>query len=99
MITFFESKPKINSNNFKPEILFSVLSLMFYHIFLKHNGELRIKIFEFLILISLLNVMKHFNHSDVYDGMKISNCARVSIKPGRATRSKRQIVILSKNQW
>ena len=44
---------------------------MFYHIFLKHNRELRIKIFEFLILISVLNVMKYFNHSEVYDGIKI----------------------------
>ena len=26
------------------------------------------------------------------------NCARVSIKPGRATRSKRKLLILSKNQ-
>ena len=46
---------------------------MFYHIFLKHNRELRIKIFEFLILISVLNVMKYFNHSVVYDGIKIGS--------------------------
>ena len=41
----FQSKPESNSNNFKPEILFSVFTLIFYHIFLKHNRELRIKIF------------------------------------------------------
>ena len=29
----FQSKPESNSNNFKPEILFSVFTLMFYHIF------------------------------------------------------------------
>ena len=67
----FQSKPESNSNNFKPEILCSVFTLIFYHIFLKHNRELRIKIFEFLILISVLNVMKYFNHSEVYDGIKI----------------------------
>ena len=67
----FQSKPESNSNNFKPEILFSVLILMFYHIFLKHNRELRIKMCEFLILIYVLNVMKYFNHSEVYDGIKI----------------------------
>ena len=44
---------------------------MLYHIFLKHNRELRIKIFEFLVLISVLNVMKYFNHSEVYDSIKI----------------------------
>ena len=33
----FQSKPGSNSNNFKLEILFSVFSLMFYHIFLKHT--------------------------------------------------------------
>ena len=66
----FQSKPESNSKNFKPEILFSVFSLMFYYIFLKHNRELRIKIFEFVILISVLNVMKYFNHSEVYDGIK-----------------------------
>ena len=51
--------------------MFSVFSLIFYLIFLKHNRELRIKIFEFLIFISVLNVMKHFNHSEFYDGIKI----------------------------
>ena len=66
-----QSKPESNSKNFKTEILFSVFSLMFYYIFLKHNREFRIKIFEFVILISLLNVMKYFNHSEVYDGIKI----------------------------
>ena len=65
----FQSKPESNSNNFKPEILFSVFSLMFYHFFLKHNRELRIKIFAFLTLISVLNVIKYFNHSHVYDGL------------------------------
>ena len=29
----FQSKPQSNSNNSKPEILFSVFTLMFYHIF------------------------------------------------------------------
>ena len=67
----FQSKPESNSNNFKPEILLSVFSLMFYHSFLKNNRELRIKIFTFLTLTSVLNVMKYFNHSEVYDGMKI----------------------------
>ena len=42
----FQPKPESNSNNFKPEILFSVFTLMFYHIFLKHNLELRTKIFD-----------------------------------------------------
>ena len=51
--------------------MFSVFSLIFYLIFLKHNRELRIKIFEFLIFISVLNVMKYFNHSEFYDGIKI----------------------------
>ena len=44
---------------------------MFYHVFLKHNRELTIKIFEFLILLSVLNVLKYFNHSEVYDRIKI----------------------------
>ena len=66
----FQSKPESNSKTFKPEILFSAFSLMFYYTFLKHNHELRIKIFEFAILTSLLNVMKYFNHSEVYDGIK-----------------------------
>ena len=55
---YFQSKPESNSNNFKLETLFSVFSLMFYHIFLKYNRKLRVKIFAFLILISLLNIMK-----------------------------------------
>ena len=67
----FQSKPESNSNNFKPEILFLVFSLMFYHSFLKNNRELRVKIFTFLTLTSVLNVMKYFNHSEVYDGIKI----------------------------
>ena len=62
----FQSKQESNSNNVKPEILFSVFSLMFYHIFLKDNCELKMKIFEFLVLISVLNVMKYFNHLEVY---------------------------------
>ena len=66
----FQSKPESNNKNFKSEILLSVFSLMFYYIFLKHNGELRIKIFEFVILISVLNIMKYFNHSEVFDGIK-----------------------------
>ena len=37
----FQSKPESNSNNLRLEILFSVFSLMFYHIFLKHNREVR----------------------------------------------------------
>ena len=36
------------------------------------------------------------NHSRDFQA---SNCARVSIKSGRATRSKRQLLELSKNQW
>ena len=71
MITIFsQNNSKNNSKNFKSEILFSVFGLMFYYIFLKHNRELRIKIFEFVILISVLNVMKYFNHSEVYGGIK-----------------------------
>ena len=54
----FQSKPESNWKYFKPEILFSVFSLLFYYIFLKHNRELRIKVFEFVVLISVLNVMK-----------------------------------------
>ena len=67
----FQSKPESNSNNFKPEILFLVFSLMFYHSFLKNNRELRVKIFTFLTLTSVLNVMKYFKHSEVDDGIKI----------------------------
>ena len=63
----FQSKPVSGSNNFK---LVNYSSLMCYHIFLKHSRELRIKIFEFLILDSVLNVMIYFNHSQVYDGIK-----------------------------
>ena len=66
----FKSKPESNSKNFEPETLFSVFSLMFYYIFLKRNRELRIKIFESLIFISVPNVMNYFNHSEVYDGIK-----------------------------
>ena len=66
----FQLKPESNSKNFKPEILLSVFSLMVYYIFLKPNRELRIKIFEFVTLILVLNVIKYFNHSEVYDGIK-----------------------------
>ena len=55
----FQSKPESNSKNFNPEILFPVFGLMFYYIFLKHNCELRIKIFESAILISVHNVMQY----------------------------------------
>ena len=51
----FQSKPVSKSNNFKPEIVFSVFSLIFYHFFFKHNRKLRI------------NVMKYFNYSEVYE--------------------------------
>ena len=37
---------------------------------MKHNRELRIKLFEFLTLIFVLNAVKFFNHSGVYDGIK-----------------------------
>ena len=47
----FQSKLESNSDNFKREILFPIFTLLFYHIFFKHNRELRIKIFEFLKLI------------------------------------------------
>ena len=72
----FQSKPESNSNNFKPEILFSVFSLTFYHIISKHNREIMIKIFEFLILISVLNVMKYFIHTEVHDGIKTCSQSR-----------------------
>ena len=67
----FQSKLESDSNNFNPEILFLVFSLMFYHSFLKNTRELRVKIFTFLTLTSVLNFMKYFNHSEVYDGIKI----------------------------
>ena len=60
----FQSKPESNSNKFILEILFSVIRLMLYHIYLKHSPELTIKIFDFLTLISVLNVTKCFNHSE-----------------------------------
>ena len=72
----FQSKPESNSNNFKPEILFSVFSLTFYHVISKHNREIMIKIFEFLILISVLNVMKYFIHTEVHDGIKTCSQSR-----------------------
>ena len=40
---------------------------MFYNIFSKHNYELKIKILEFVILI----LWNTYNHSEVYDGIKI----------------------------
>ena len=51
--------------------------LMFYYIVLKHSHELRIKIFKFVVLILVLNVMKYLNHSEVYDGMK--TCGQLHI--------------------
>ena len=33
----FQSRPESNSKNIKPEILFSIFSLLFYYILLKHN--------------------------------------------------------------
>ena len=54
----FQSKRECNSKNVKPEILFPVFSLLFYYIFFKHNCELRIKIFEFVLLILVLNIRK-----------------------------------------
>ena len=50
--------------------MFSVFSLMFGHVFLKHNRELRIKIFELLFLISMLIVMKYSNHSEAYNNIR-----------------------------
>ena len=37
---------------------------------LNRRSCFQIKIFEFLLLISVLNVMKYSNHSKVYDGIK-----------------------------
>ena len=39
---------------------------MFYHIFLKHKCELRINIFEFLMLILKISVMKFVKDSESY---------------------------------
>ena len=75
MITIFNQNLRVVAKILKPEILFSVFSLLFYYIFLKHNCELRTKIFEFVILILVLNVMKYFKHSDVYDG--INPCSQL----------------------
>ena len=61
----FQSKRESNSNNFKPEILFPVFSLIFYHIFLKYNLELRIKIFECITLVSVLNVLHFFTRESI----------------------------------
>ena len=44
----FHSKPESNSDNFNLDILISVFSLIFYLIFLKHGGELRIEYLNFL---------------------------------------------------
>ena len=48
-------------------------------------------------LLCVKNLRRHVidNHSR---DLQASNCARVSIKPGGATRSKRQLLELSKNQ-
>ena len=70
MVTIFNQNLRVIAIT-KPEILFLVFSLMFYHSSLKNNRELRVKIFTFLTLTSVLNVMKYFNHSEVYDGIKI----------------------------
>ena len=71
MITIFNQNLRVIAKILNRRSCFhSVFSLIFYYIFLKHNCELRIKIFEFVILISVLSVMKYFNHSDVYDGIK-----------------------------
>ena len=64
----FQSKAESNS---KLENLFSVFNLMFYHSFSKPNSELCIKIFKFLILISVFNVMKYFYHLQAYDSTKV----------------------------
>ena len=44
----FRSQPESNSKNFKPEILFSVFSFIFYYIFFKHNRELSTKYLNLL---------------------------------------------------
>ena len=53
-----------------------------------------------VVLRKLLCVI--YLHHHVIDNhsrdLQASNCTRVSIKPGRATRSKRQLLKLSKNQ-
>ena len=69
MITIFNQKLRVIAKIHAGDPVFS-LSLMFYYIFLKYNRELRIKILEFVILILVLNVMKYFNHSEVYDDIK-----------------------------
>ena len=55
-----------SKQNFEPKILFSTFSLIFYHIFLKHKCELRVNIFEFLMLILKVSVMKFANDSESY---------------------------------
>ena len=55
-----ESESESNSNNFELGILFSLFSLIFYRMFLKRKRELGKTIFELLILIPVLNVMKYF---------------------------------------
>ena len=39
----FQSKAESNSNNFKPEILLSVFTLMFYHIFFETQSRIKDK--------------------------------------------------------
>ena len=48
-----------------------------------------------LVCVKYLHCHVIHNHNRDFQA---SNCARVSIKPGRATRSKRQLLERSKNQ-
>ena len=49
-------------------------------------------------LLCFKNICCHVIDSYSRD-LQTSNCARVSIKPGKAMISKRQLLKLSKNQW
>ena len=54
------------------------------------------------IVLRKLLCVKYLHHHVVDNHsreLQASHCARVSIKLGRATRSKRQLFELSKNQW
>ena len=55
-----------SKQNFEPKILFSTFSLIFYHIFLKHKCELRVNIFEFLMLILKVSAVKFVKDSESY---------------------------------
>ena len=55
-----------SKQNFERKILFSTFSLMIYHIFLKHKCEVRVNIFEFLMLILKVSVMKFVKDSESY---------------------------------